>query len=156
MASEILSNYAASTIAHTSLNALPAGDGAGLAKVTSASPTKCPPQVEIFYQITTDTGALANELIEFYIGRADATTRDGNMLGTDIVLGAGVAVPASQLQFVHAQVLGAVPVAAYRGSFIVDNPGPDWQLLIQNATTGDLGVSAGHAITYRTISPEVQ
>ena len=124
------------------------------ASVDAATPlTPVAPQVEFFYSITTSGTPDDNSLIEFYFARSDGTIRDGGLAGSDALLGVD-ATPKSQLQFVHAQVVSNT-AATYAGSFIVDNPGPSWQLVVTNET-GEALAASPHDINYRYISPEVQ
>ena len=115
------------------------------------------PQVEILYKITTGSVAPTdNTLIEFYFGRAKSIA--GADFATGSASGAEHTSPQkSQLQFVHAQVVGTATATSYQGSFIVDNPGPFWQLLIVNEIGQDLdSTDTNQVVNYRYISPEVQ
>jgi hypothetical protein len=124
---------------------------------STSPPAPVAPQVEIFYKIATGPTNTANSLIEFYFARAkSATTSDFATEVADAVITGATGTPKSQMQFVHAQVVVAV-ADIYRGSFIVDNPGPFWQLVIWNGTGDDFsGTASPHSVHYRYISPEVQ
>ena len=154
MASEILSKYGGLVnLTHTELADLANTNGMSCLSVATASPV--PPQVEINYEIVCQGASLvANSLIEFYLGRSDGAIADGDLDGADKDLGAAP-TEVAELQFVHAQVIRAVNPSTYRGSFVVDNPGTSWQLVIVN-NTGDAFDSTGHDVNCRTIAPEVQ
>jgi hypothetical protein len=123
-------------------------------------PVPTPPQVEILYKIKTGTTTPSgNTVVEFYFARAKSIT--GTDFATQNALAATFTtgnLMKSMLQFVHAQVVDTTASKEYFGSFIVDNPGPFWQLIIVNEMGNSAGFATGnvHDVSYRYISPEVQ
>ena len=117
------------------------------------------PQVEILYKITEGGSAVANELIEFYISRSPDNTAGSFSGGLSTAYNASpgtASPPKNQLQFVHAQVVNGTP-ASYVGSFIIDNPGPVFKIVVVNETSGPTDATpTDHYLKYRYISPEVQ
>ena len=122
------------------------------------------PQIRFYYKVTTANTPTTNSLIECYLAR-------GSTGATDLVAGGGdgvadvsdglstTAAPLmkKQTQFVHAQVTTGTSGDTYTGSFLVDDPGPDWRLVIVNETGATFDTTAGnHVVQYRYITPEVQ
>ena len=173
MANEILSKYSASAAldfdgasTNSCINSLANGAVAWCAPVTDASP--CPPQVMLHSWIHVHTTApTAGGTVEFYLLRADdnateirdgeaiAATTDHGIYGT----AAGVARLRTEAEFIGAIVVDAVTDITYRKSFVVNDPGTDWNIMIHNNTGQILRAQSdatGSGVNWRSMIPEVQ
>jgi hypothetical protein len=164
MANEVLTKYGASTALDfsTLLNSLAAGSIVWSAPVTDASPSM--PRVMIHYQITAhSTAPAAGGTVEFYLSRADdnaTEVRDGSDLGTltdheDNATAANVARARQNLQLVGMMVCSNDANIVYTGSFVIDEPGTDWNLVVYNGMS-QICAAAGNLVNYRVMCSEIQ
>jgi len=128
-----------------------------------ASP--CAPQVEVFFSIkVNDTTQTAPGYIEFYVLRGDdhaSEIRTAGFLGD--LSDHGACTTAALVAELRASVppdhtVGTTVTAAvvYRGSFIIDDPGPDWQLAVYNGTDQALNATANQSVVHwRTVTPDI-
>lgn len=154
MANEILSKYGSSTAITCTIASLANGSARQSDQVTDASPSA--PKVAVYYYITTGTSPTASSVIEFYISRADdnGTEHADGATGTSDAAYSG---DLNTLQFVKNQIVTSTSDTGYKGSFIVDEPGTDWRVVIKNSTGAALNATSGnHWLRYRSIIPEVQ
>jgi len=115
------------------------------------------PQVRVFYKVTTANTPTTNTLIEFYLSVGSTGATDLVTAGGTDVDGNIASFDKNQALFLHAQVTTGTSGASYIGSFVFDNPGDDWRLIVVNETGAALSsTQADHVIQYRTITPEVQ
>lgn len=169
MANEVLTKFGASTAFdfdtnNAALDALAVGAMAWSAPVTDASPSV--PKVMVHYSIKVcHTAPTAGGTVEFYLSRADdnaSEVRDMSDLGTltdhgTSTTAANIARARSNLQMVGLFVIDATIDIVYTGSFIIDCPGTDWNLVVYNGTSQTLNATANQSkINYRTMCPEVQ
>lgn len=151
MPTEISDSYGTSTALTISLGGLTDGSMRQSAQVTHST---VPPAVAVYYQITT-ASATVDEIIEFFLARADddgTEHRDGDTGTTD----AAFAGNKGDLIKVHAVAVHTAS-GIHTGSFIVEDPGPDWVLVVANESGASLNATgSNHYVRYRTITPESQ
>tara|TARA_Y100000590_G_scaffold134233_1_gene153561 strand:- start:2446 stop:2922 length:477 start_codon:yes stop_codon:yes gene_type:complete len=158
MANEIQSKFGTPTALDfsTDLDGLLDQKAVKCADITAAG--NVAPQVRIFGTITTSASADANSLVEFYFARGDGTIQAGGdtTAGAQLWNGTGTG-DKNTVQFVHALVVqdGGTSTGPFSFSFLVDDPGPDWHLIVANETSDALHTS-GNSVRYRYITPEVQ
>ena len=134
-------------------NGLPDAENRCSALVTGGTA----PQVRVFYKVTTANTPTTNTLIEFYLSVGSTGATDLVTAGGTDVDGNIASFDKNQALFLHAQVTTGTSGASYIGSFVFDNPGDDWRLIVVNETGAALSsTQADHDIQYRTITPEVQ
>lgn len=152
MANEIKSKFGtptAMTITLASLATSTAGVGRQSTMIDNSSVRAS--RLLIHAKVTTGTSPTASKAIYVYILRSDATRRTDGAGASD----AGLTV-------VTAQLIGVMPTSsasdtAYQGTFIVDEPGPEWGIAIVHDTAVNLNSTGGnHAVYYTAITPEVQ
>lgn len=157
MANEILSKYGTSTAMTITLASLNANFGRSSTQVTDTSPSA--PRVVIYFKITTGTTPTSNTAIRIYFIRADddgTEHRDGEVGTTDAAI-ADVDDFVRSVQLAHVITVSTDSNEDYVGSFIVDEPGTDWQVAVINNTGATLDTgSSNHYMRYRTVIPEVQ
>jgi hypothetical protein len=162
MPNEIQSKYSTPTASFTiTLNSLVDGDGRQSTAVTPG--LNVAPQVRISGNIVTGAAPTVNTLVEFYIARGDDAASqiyDGDCGAVDA--GWGVIATVDQptqttpmVEFVFALVVTATANNPYEFSFMVNNPGPDWVLIVMNQT-GDALNAANNVMQYRYVTPEIQ
>jgi len=154
MANEILDKYGAATALTITLASLGDGSGRQAAQVTDASPSA--KKVRVWAKVTTGTSPTANQTIEFYVSRADddATELAPGSTGTS---DAAYSNTKSELEFLDAITVTGTSDATYIKSFVIEEPGTDWRLVVFNES-GDALNSTGsnHEIVYRSVIDEVQ
>jgi len=170
---EILSKFSASAAldfdgasTNACINSLAAAAVCWCAPVTDASP--CPPAIMLHAWIHVhSTAPTANGTVEFYLLRADDNAteiRDGEAIAVTTDHGiyttaAGVARLRNEAEFIGAIVVDATTDITYQKSFVVNEPGTDWNVMIYNGT-GQIfraqSGSTGSGINWRSIIPEVQ
>lgn len=155
MANQIKSSYGASTALTITLASLANNSAQQAAQV--APGLTAPPRVMVHYKIRTGTSPTDNAPIEFYVSRADddATTEhaDGGTGTADAAFSGNT----DTLQLVHSQPVKNTSDTDYKGSFIIDEPGPDWRLVVLNKTGAALNATgSNHYIRYQSVTPEVQ
>jgi hypothetical protein len=151
---DILMEYGASTPLPCTLASLGNGSARQAAQVLDASP--CAARVRVYYKLTTGTSPTSGSLIEFYLSRADddASEHADGATGTGDAAYSG---NVDQLELVHTQPVTNASDTAYLGSFVLDDPGPDWRLVVKNATGVALNSTSGnHYLRYRAVSFEAQ
>ena len=169
MASEIKSKYGSSTdldfgSSFADLDGLANGSVAWCAPITPGTP--CPPKINVHGQIKVSSSAPATgAVVEFYLLRGDdnaSELRDGADLGTLTAPGtmstaATIARARGNMALIHVIQVSTDTSAVYNFSFIVEDPGTDWQILVYNGTGQSLNAtSSPHKVRYRTITPESQ
>jgi len=145
------------------LDALAAGAVAWCAPVVDASP--CPSAIMIHFSIKVcHTAPTAGGTIEFYLSRGDdhaSEIRDHGYLGT--LTDHGTSTTAADIARLRLNgPAKTVPIDAtidivYTGSFIVDEPGTDWNLIIYNGTGQTLNATANQScVHWRAVTPDIQ
>ena len=126
--------------------------------IANASPAA--PRVLVHYRIKMNASApAANGTIQFLLARYDGTIRDHSDIGTMTATGstttaAAVIRAVANLQLLKSEVVDATAAAVYEGSFIIEDPGTSWQLLIYNGTSQAFNAtSSPHLVEYQTITP---
>jgi hypothetical protein len=163
MANEVLTKYGASAALDIpDLPGLAVGHMCWSAPVTDASPSM--PKVMIHYKIVAhSTAPAAGGTVEFYLSRGDdngTEVRDMGELGTltdhgTVVEGASVSRAVTCLQLVGLLVIDGTADVVYTGSFIIDEPGTDWNLVVRNNMSQQVA-AAGSLINYRVMCSEIQ
>lgn len=157
MANEILSKYGTSTAMTITLASLADGTGRSSAQVVDTSPSA--PKAVIYFKVTTGTTPTVNTPIKFYFVRADddgTEHRDGEV-GTSNAALSDVDDFERSVQLAHVVTVSADSDEDYVGSFIMDEPGTDWQVAVINNTGAAFNATgSNHYIRYRTVIPEVQ
>jgi len=165
---KVLTSYEAAGVLdfdvdNAALDALAVGAVAWCKPETHASP--CHPQIEIFFSIKTCTTAqTAAGFVEFYVLRGDdhaSEIRTAAYLGT--LSDHGVCTTAALVAQLRASVptdhvFGTTVTAdiVYTGRFIIDDPGPDWQLAIYNGMDHTFNATANQsAVHWRTVTPDI-
>jgi hypothetical protein len=155
MANEIKAKYGASTaltITLASLATSTAGVGRQSTMVDNSSNKF--QRVHVFFLVTTGTSPTANKGIMFYLIKGDdptANIRTDNAGASDAAL---TVVTADQ---VYGAATSNVSDTGYRGSFVIENPGPAWGIAVVHDTAVNLNATAGnHSIRFVGENPEVQ
>ena len=145
MANLINSSYGSATAFTITLDSNGDGVGQQSTQVTDVAG----PQVRVWATIVTVAGSDANTLVEFYIARTDGTIQAGSGGASNAVW----ANHKSEVQLVHCLVVDG-DVGTFKCSFLIDDPGPSFHIIVFNETGDDLGT--GCSMRYRSITPEVQ
>ena len=171
MANSILSQYSAAAALSftTNINGLAAGDAVWCAPVTTAATGPGYPLVRVFYSLIMGTTApTAGTVIKFYVARGDdeaTEIRTGSTISTNSTTAAGTdtndaSVDRFEAQaggdFCKAAVADAVTGVVYTGSFDVQEPGSDWQIVIVNDAAALATTTGSHSLTYEYLNPQVQ
>jgi len=171
MPNEILSKYtAADTLTFgTHIDGLSGSGGAAwCAPETTAATGPGYPLVRVFYSIKMGTTApTAGTVVKFYIARGDGTTniRTGSTISTNSTTAAGSETTVATVDRFEAQagedfrkalVADAVTGVTYTGSFEVQEPGSDWQIVIVNDAAALATTTGSHSLTYEYLNPQVQ
>lgn len=108
--------------------------------------------LRVYYKITTGTSPTVNETIELYLLSGDLVNiRTDNAGGTDAAITIDTAPP------VEIITVDATNDKAYRGSFLIRNPGPEWGIAVKNSTGVALNSTGGNQeITFVNENQEVQ
>lgn len=105
--------------------------------------------------VTVGTTPTANRAIRFYLIRVDADGsphRDDGAGASD----AGITIINSQAVYTLF-VPATTSDVSYKGSFVVDDPGPKWAVAVVHDTGVNLNSTAGnHYIRYVGVNPEGQ
>jgi hypothetical protein len=158
MANEIKSKFG--TLAAITLDFTPGG--AGLASATGRqtavidNTTFRYSRILLFASVQVGTSPNANSTIEFYLFRTDndgTEHRDDEAAATE-----GALTP------LNSQLIGTLRVDAagttdkiLKGSFIIDEPGPEWGIIVYNRTGVALkNLDTNNWLRYVGINPEVQ
>jgi hypothetical protein len=125
--------------------------------------TPCYPRVQVFYQIKThSTAPTAGGTIEFYVLRNDGTLQGCADLGTltdhgTSTTAANIARLRSNFRPSKVAVVDANTSVIYTGSFMVDEPGTNWQIVVYNGTGQVLAnEDSVHIVEYRTLEDDIQ
>ncbi len=111
--------------------------------------------IRIFYKITTGTSPTDNRSIQFYLLTGDdpssSNIRTDNAGANDAAL---TVVSASLVNVVQTDNTSD---QAYRGSFLIRNPGPEWGIAIVHDTGVNLNsVGGNHELRYVIENQEIQ
>ncbi len=155
MPNQILAEHGASTamtITVASLASSTAGVGRQSTLIDNTDNAQI---VHVFFRITTGTSPTADRSIRFYLIRGDdpasSNIRTDNAGATDAGL---TVVTADQ---VYGVVTDATSDKAYRGSFTLYNPGPEWGIAVVHDTGVALNATGGnHAMRYVIENQEIQ
>lgn len=154
MANDILEILSASTAITSTLASLANNSARQTDQVVDASPSV--PQARVFYRIRTGTSPTDGGVIEFYLSRADdngTEHADGNTGASDAAFSGNV----DELELVHVQIVKNTSDTDYRGSFLINDPGTDWRLVVLNKTGVALNSTGGnHYIRYRAENMQIQ
>jgi len=168
MANEILTKFGASTAldfgpAASVFKNLADGSICWCAPVVDASPSA--PQVMLHAWIKVhSTAPTAGGTIEFYLIRADdngTEIRDGDTINTaDHGTNDTAAVVTrcrNEAEFIGAIVVDVTVSIVYHKSFVIDNPGTDWNVMVYQKTGQVLAnEDSVHGVNWRSMIPEVQ
>lgn len=156
MANEIKSKYSANTATAMtiSLGSL-ASSTVGVGRQTTLvdNTTARYQALEILVKITQGTSPTGSKFVYVYGIRGDGTTRVDGAAATD-----------NGITVLSAELIGVMPNKASPstgdvlvGSFIFENPGPEWGVAIVHDTVAALNATgSNHAVAYIGINPEVQ
>lgn len=160
MANQILQSFGDSTALSITLASL--ADGAGRVSAAVAAAAPAPAKLAVFYKITTGSSApTAGTSVAFFLVRGDdheTEHRDGGVGATDSALADAENFKlANAGNLVHAFAVTNATAKAYVGSFVIENPGPDYQIAVVNGIGQALDSTEGnHYVRVRTVSDEVQ
>ena len=172
MANSILSQYSAASALTftTNINGLTGSGGCvWCAPITTAATGPGYPTVRVFYSLIMGTSApAAGSVIKFYGARGDdAATeiRTGKTISTNTTTSAGYETVVATVDrfeaqagadFCKAAVADAVTGVTYTGSFELQEPGSDWQIVIVNDAAALATTTGSHSLTYEYLNPQVQ
>lgn len=158
MANEIKAKFSgtppASTAMTISLGSL-ASSTAGVGRQTTIvdNTTARYQAVEVFVKITQGTSPTGNKFVYVYGIRSDGTLRSDGAGASD----AGLTVLSAELIGVMPNKSSPSTGDVLIGSFIFENPGPEWGIAIVHDTVAALNSTGGnHSVSYIGINPEVQ
>jgi hypothetical protein len=156
MANEIKAKFGASTALTITLASLPSStSGAGQQSTLISNTTDKWQRVHVFFRVTTGTTPTVNKSIRFFLIKGDdpaaSNIRTDNAGATDAAL---TVVTADQM---YAVAVSATSNVAYRGSFVIDNPGPEWGIAVVHDTAVNLNsTGTNHVLRYVGENPEIQ
>ena len=156
MANEIKDKYSASAALTITLASL--ANGSARQSTLVDNTTARYQQVVVFYKITQGTSPTGNRSVRFYLVRSD---NDATTEHRDFAAGTADAAwtVAPNAIPVHQAANRASPATGdvLQGSFIVDLPGPEWAIAVENDTGVALNSTGGnHWVRYVGVTPEVQ
>lgn len=154
MANEIRAKHGAPvamTITLASLATSTAGVGRQSTIVDNESNAQL---VHVFFKVTTGTSPTADKSINFFLLKRDdhpsPNTATDNAGATDAALTTVTA------DMVYSVATTATSDVAYRGSFVLANPGPSWGIAVVHDTAVNLNATgSNHTMYYVTENPEV-
>lgn len=156
MTNNILQSIGTSTAFTITLDSLADGAGRVSAPITDGSPSVS--KYMIFACSAIGASAPdAGSLIKFYLVRADDASsehRDGGVGAGDTAI-SNLSRFEKQAQLVHVQVVEATDTVVYKCSFVIEDPGTDWQIAVVNHT-GQALASSGSYVRYRTVIDQIQ
>jgi len=143
------------------LDALAVGEICWCKPVADTTPSVS--AVMIHYSIKVDSDWAAAASIEFYFGRSNGTIIDCGELGTMSDHGsnstaATVARARANLHLAHVINADATASIVYTGNFIIDEPGPSWQLFVYNGNAAKTLDHAGstNSVSWEEVTPDIQ
>jgi len=112
-------------------------------------------RIQVYFRVTTGTTPTANKSIRFFLVKGDdpaaSNIRTDNAGASDAGL---TVVTADQ---VYAVATSSTSDQAYRGSFTIENPGPEWGLCVVHDTGVNLNATgSNHSIRYVGETSEAQ
>lgn len=112
-------------------------------------------RIQVYFRVTTGTTPTANKSIRFFLLKGDdpssSNIRTDNAGASDAGL---TVVTADQI---YAVATSSTSDQAYRGSFTIENPGPEWGLCVVHDTGVNLNATGGnHSIRYVGENTEAQ
>lgn len=115
-------------------------------------------QIIVYYKITQGTSPTGSKRVSFYAIRGD---KDGTTAHRDGAAGASDAAwtAPADMQPIHEEFNKSSPSTGdvLQGSFVIDNPGPEWGVGLWHDTGVDLNGTAGnHWIRWVGVNPEAQ
>ncbi len=156
MANDILQSIGSSTALTITLGSLADGAGRVSTQVVDASPSVSKYMIYTAIAIGSSTPT-ANTLIKFYLVRGDDDStehRDGGVGTSDAAI-SNLSRFEKAAELVHTQVVEDTASVTYKSSFIIENPGTDWQIAVVNHC-GQALASSGSYVRYRTVTEQVQ
>lgn len=114
--------------------------------------------IRVYYKVTTGTSPTSNRSIEFYLLTGDAPAQSGGSnIRTDNAGASDAAITLVSAKVVDVAQTDNTSDKAYRGSFLIRNPGPEWGIAVKNNTGAALNSTGGnHEIRYVTEDVEIQ
>lgn len=140
------------------LESLANGDACCSAPVTDASPSIRRYIIAADILVNTSSAPTDNNLIKFYLARIIDGRADGNVsasVSAEYTSDADVEYIERSCQLVHALSVADTANITYTTSFIVEDPGIAWTLIVVN-NTGQALAASGHEINHVATNPEIQ
>lgn len=116
--------------------------------------------VKVSYELVFNATPVAGDRIDFLYASCDEAAsneiRDGNIGGTEgqITTAAAKAAVQASCPVVRSHYWETSHGTTFKGSFIIPNPGPSWQLLIK--PVGEAFAAGTHRVRIRYTDDEVQ
>ena len=160
MANKIQTNYGSQTSLVFSTTSLASGGVAWTDPAATTSPA--PRRVQVNYTFQPNGAPSSTAVVEYYLIRQDGNgspVYDGADIGT--LSAKGSSTTAGDItrfrmtaRHVHSQPCTTDASKIYKGSFIIDDPGPGWVLAVYNGS--GQAFNAVCTATYREMNDEVQ
>jgi len=155
MPNEIKAKYGTSTVMTSTLASLATSTvGVGRQSTMVDNSVNKFQRVHVYFLVTTGTTPTVDKSIRFFLLKGDdptANIRTDNAGATDAGL---TVVTADQ---VYGVATDATSDKGYRGTFAIENPGPDWGLAVVHDTGVNLNSTGGnHVLRFVGENPEVQ
>jgi hypothetical protein len=145
MAFDTKPKFSASAAMTISLAALASStSGAGRQSTLLDNSTTRYKRIHVWFLVTTGTSPTANRSIRFFLVKGDdpasSAIRVDNAGASDAAI---TIVAADQL---YSVATSNASNTGYRGSFVIENPGPEWGLAVVHDTAVNLHATAGNHI----------
>ena len=153
MPKEIKRKYGASAALTITLAALPTSvAGVGQQSTLVDNSVTRYGLIHVWYKVTTGTTPTTAKTIQFYLLKDDGTG-----VATDGAGASDAAITIIAAPLVHAVGTDATSDKAYRGHFVIRDPGTKWGIAVVHDTAVNLNATGGnHAIKWLGDNPEVQ
>ena len=135
------------------------GDAVSSDPITDASPSIRRYLISASIAVHVDSAPNANSLIKFYLSRIVDGKADGGIstsVSEEHTEAADVNYIERSCQFVQPISVAATVNITYTTSFVIEDPGIAWALIIVNNTGQALGADGTHEVNYVTLNPEAQ
>ncbi|HXG46039.1 MAG TPA: hypothetical protein VNO52_00310 [Methylomirabilota bacterium] len=156
MPNEIKAKFGTTTVLPIALASLASStSGVGVQSDMVDNETPRWQRIHVFFKVTTGTGPTANKSIRFFLLKCD-DVETHNIL-TDGASQAGGTITIETADQVYSVITSSASDKTYQGSFVIENPGPQWGIAVVQDTGVALNATATtHELRWVGENPEVQ
>ena len=110
--------------------------------------------VHVYFKVTTGTSPTANKSINFFLLKRDDHASPNTATDNAGASDSGLTVVTADM--VYSVATSSTSDVAYRGSFVIANPGPSWGIAVVHDTGVNLNSTGGnHTLHYVVENPEI-